>query len=255
MKAPESFFFSEPCPYLPGRMSTAELRKENENFSAYESLLLLGWRRSGDLLYRYHCSGCSSCIPIRISVSRLFQGKRMKNLLRRNSDIRVSIKEPNFNEEYYNLYEKYIRVRHSTTEYSGMECMNSFLSLLNAPITVLSEYRDLSGKLCALGFLDVLPSGLSSVYFAFDPDESRRSLGSFSVYAESSIARTMGKTNYYLGFWVPHASRMDYKADFHPFELSLPSEAQTTEPDESRRWVEFSSKDEALGILSAFQHR
>jgi leucyl-tRNA---protein transferase len=275
MEAKETFFFSEPCPYLPGRVSTAELRRENEYFASYEALLLLGWRRSGDILYRNRCSGCSSCIPIRISASRLSCGTRIKNLLRRNSDIRVSIKEPHFNTEYFSLYEKYIRVRHSKAESSGRECEESFLCLLNAPIAVLSEYRDLSGKLCALGFLDVLPSGLSSVYFAFDPDESRRSMGSYSVYAESSIVRAMGKLYYYLGFWVPHAPKMDYKADFHPFELSLPShyhashynassdfqshdqaiENQMSEPNESRSWVDFSSKDEALAYISALRHR
>lgn len=238
---------------MPGLISSCELRQEKENFASYETLILFGWRRSGDILYRYRCSGCSQCIPIRISVSKLSCGKRIKSLLRRNSDIKVSMAEPHFCEEYYSLYEKYIRKRHPRGEPPSKE---AFMGLLNAPMAALSEYRDRSSKLCALGFLDILPSGLSSVYFAFDTDEASRSLGSFSIYAEAAIARQTGRNFYYLGFWVPFAVKMDYKADFHPFELALPASGHDDgSPAEPPRWVEFSRKAEALSYLSAFQHR
>ncbi len=252
MEVAEALRFSEPCPYLQGLTSRGELRLETENFSSYESLLAFGWRRSGGLLYRYRCADCSLCIPIRIPVCRLSQGKRAKSLIRRNSDIQVRFVEPILCDEYYSLYEKYIRTRHPGGEPADLD---SFTSLFDAPIVVLSEYRDSAAKLCGLGFIDLLPAGLSSVYFAFDMDEGRRSLGSFSVYAESAIARRLGKQYYYLGFWVPNASTMDYKADFHPFELALPASGRDDGSNTAPVWTEFSRKEEALGRLYTAPHR
>ena len=252
MEVPDALRFSEPCPYLRGLTSRGELRLDTENFSSYESLLTFGWRRSGGILYRYRCADCSLCVPIRIPVSRLSLGKRAKRLIRKNSDLQVRIVEPIPCDEYYSLYEKYIKIRHPGDESADHD---SFISLFDAPIVVLSEYRDKAGKLCALGFIDLLPTGLSSVYFAFDTDEGRRSLGRFSVYAESAIARQLGKHYYYLGFWVPFAPTMDYKADFHPFELALPASGRDDSPNTEPAWTEFSRKDEALSRLSVTPHR
>ena len=39
----------------------------------------------------------------------------------------------------------------------------------------------LSGKLIAVGVLDVLPQALSSVYFFYDPEYSFLSLGTYSA--------------------------------------------------------------------------
>ena len=252
MEVIDALRFSEPCPYLRGLTSEGELRPDTESFSTYESLLRFGWRRSGDILYRYRCADCRLCVPIRIPVSRLSQGKSAKSLVRKNSDIQVRIVEPIPSDEYYSLYEKYVNTKHPGSESADPE---SFMSLFDAPIVVLSEYRDKEAKLRALGFIDLLPTGLSSVYFAFDTDEGRRSLGRFSVYAESAIAKRMGKLYYYLGFWVPFAPTMDYKADFRPFELALPAQGSSDSGSTEPVWTEFSSKGEALDRLSAAPRR
>lgn len=112
-------------------------------------------------------------------------------------------------------------------------------------MAALAEYRDPAGRLLALGFLDILPAGLSSVYFAWEPEAQKRSLGSFSIIAETRLAASMGLGWYYLGFWVPGARRMDYKADFSPFELALPDPATPG----SLHWKNFASKEDALESL------
>ena len=122
-------------------------------------------------------------------------------------------------------------------------------------MAAVSEYRDNSRTLRGIGFLDILPSGLSSVYFAFDPEQGKRSLGSYSIYAESEVSQKMGKAYYYLGFWVPGAKTMDYKADFPPFQLAFPCDPPKQEDGVYSAWKEFKSKDEALGQLSASAHR
>lgn len=248
------FTFSEPCPYLAGKTSRGDLIAESEPFVRYEALIPLGWRRSGAYLYRYRCPGCSLCIPIRLSAGKLYRGERFARLMKRNSDLSMKLCPGLFRDEHFALYEKYLADRHG----GEGPAEEGYRAMIGAPMTAISEYRDRGGKLCALGILDILPSGFSSVYFAFDSSESRRSLGSYSVYAESDFSAALGKEYYYLGFWVPGARKMDYKADFRPFELALPKEDEGSETESGRRiplWTEFEDKEEALRRLSATRCR
>ena len=257
MSTDARYRFSEPCPYLQGNRSNGEFFIGNSCFSRYEELLAAGWRRTGPALYRYRCEGCAACIPIRIRGDRLARGDRAKRLARRNADMTLLLLPPGFSDERFALYSAYVRERHGASEDNLEE---SFLALIDSPMAALSEYREAGGKLLALGFLDILPKGLSSVYFAFDPAASHRSLGTYSVFAESAAAIDLGKPYYYLGFWVPGSPAMDYKASFHPFELALRDKLehrldetsdsaaffQETIPD----WTEFTGKEEALRALS-----
>lgn len=249
--------FSEPCPYLEGNRSIGEFFLENSCYSRYEELLAAGWRRTGPALYRYRCEGCAACIPIRLRGDRLARGDRAKRLARRNADVTFRLLAPSFSDERFALYAAYVRGRHGASEGNLEE---SFRALIDSPMAALSEYRDASGKLLALGFLDVLPKGLSSVYFAFDPAASSRSLGTYSVFVESAAGFDFGKPYYYLGFWVPGSPAMDYKASFHPFELALrdKSEPRLDEtPDRAAffqeatpGWTEFADREQALRALS-----
>jgi len=69
--------------------------------------------------------------------------------------------------------------------------------------------------------VDLLPNGLSSVYFAFEPAESHRSLGIYSIMKEIDLARDLGKEWLYLGFFVPGSPKMAYKGAFHPREFAV----------------------------------
>ena len=245
--------FEEPCPYGSQRLSSGDLLLGWECFDSYESLLPFGWRRSGDVLYRYRCEGCANCIPLRLSAAVYpSSGRRAKRLRQLNDDLLVTISEARQEEEHLRLYDKYARARHGE---SGASVEASYKSLLSSPMAAVSEYRNERGTLVGIGFLDMLPFGLSSVYFAFDPDESKRSLGAYSIYAESELCLRLGKKYYYLGFWVPGAKKMDYKADFPPFQLALPSSSGGEENGERPRWEEFRSKEDALRRLAALAHR
>lgn len=76
----------------------------------------------------------------------------------------------------------------------------------------------LRGRLVGVGILDVGRLDSSSVYFYFDPDESRRSLGTFSVLAECAWLRARGGRYHYLGLHVAASRHLAYKASFYPHE-------------------------------------
>jgi arginine-tRNA-protein transferase len=62
---------------------------------------------------------------------------------------------------------------------------------------------------------------MSTVYFFFDLEESRRSLGTFSALIEIETARRLDLPYYYLGYWVPGCRKMEYKAALGPHELLI----------------------------------
>ncbi len=72
---------------------------------------------------------------------------------------------------------------------------------------------------CAL--TDVLSDGLSMVYSFFDPEQSRRGLGTYMILERIARARRMGLPYVYLGYWVDGSAKMAYKARFTPQERLL----------------------------------
>lgn len=252
MDEDRALIVSEPCPYLPGETSTAEVFKADGGLDRYEELIPQGWRRSGSLLYRYRCAGCARCIPIRLPASRIQGGKRLSRLLSVNSDLSLRLLPSKFSDEHFRLYEKYCKARHPETDFSGEE---GYRDMIGSPLTAITEYRDATDRLCGAGIVDILPSGLSSVYFIFDPDEGRRSLGYYSVFIEASLAMRMGKPFYYLGFWVPGAPKMEYKADFHPLQVAVALRDGGDTDQVNPSWMEFPGKSQALAWLSAASQR
>jgi arginine-tRNA-protein transferase len=216
-----------PCPYLEGRLWRIE------QFSTpcldpglYESLLGLGFRRSGMSFYRNTCDSCGLCIPIRLDTTAFRPSKTMRRLGRANADISVALVDGTAvgegGDERFGLYRRYTDARHREEGEAPADPASYASFLVRSPCgpTKVSEYRLPDGRLAATGYLDLLPDGLSSVYFAFDPDFGKRSLGVWSVQRELELAASLGLRWYYLGFWVPGSRKMDYKARFTPFEYA-----------------------------------
>jgi arginine-tRNA-protein transferase len=70
-----------------------------------------------------------------------------------------------------------------------------------------------------VGYVDALPGALSAIYFYYDPDERRRSLGTFNVLSVLAAAAARGVPYVYLGYYVPGCRSLEYKARFRPYEL------------------------------------
>jgi len=212
-----------PCPYLEGRSWRIEqFSAASLDASIYEQLLAEGFRRSGMSFYRNVCPGCDLCVPIRLDVSTFRPSRSMKHLDRLNADLGLSLVEAGLAADRFELYRDYSEARHGEDGKTPVTIRSYASFLIASPLdsTRITEYRDAEGRLVATGYLDVLPEGLSSVYFAFDPAEGRRSVGTWSVMRELRLAAELGKRWYYLGFWVPGSRKMDYKARFSPFEYA-----------------------------------
>ena len=85
----------------------------------------------------------------------------------------------------------------------------------------------IDGRLVAVGVCDVLPSGVSSKYFFWDPAYRALSLGKVSALFEIAWIRKHAECcaelraleYYYLGYYIHSCEKMRYKASFAPSSL------------------------------------
>jgi arginyl-tRNA--protein-N-Asp/Glu arginylyltransferase len=80
------------------------------------------------------------------------------------------------------------------------------------------EFRDAKGTLIGACLADRLGVGMSAVYSFFDPDQGRRSLGSYMILWLIDECRRLGLLHVYLGYWIADCRKMTYKTRFRPIE-------------------------------------
>ena len=217
-------FFTTPahdCSYLEGKQAITlfadPLAKVDKDL--YSALSAVGFRRSGNHIYRPYCQACTACIPVRIPVSQ-FTGKRKHRRVRTiNQTLTVTKHPPQLTEEYFSLYEKYISERHFDGDMypASRDQFQSFL-VDGRPEASFYDFRD-SGRLLAVAVADELNDGLSAIYTFFDPVEKNRALGVFAVLWLIAEAHAENLEYLYLGYWIKQCQKMNYKMDYKPIEL------------------------------------
>lgn len=83
----------------------------------------------------------------------------------------------------------------------------------------------LDNRLIAISVLDFLPSGLSSIYFIWDPDFAHLSLGTLLGIREIQMCEELNLGYYYLGYYIEECPKMRYKAKFGGSLLDVCNEA------------------------------
>ena len=210
-----------PCSYLPEEQATTLFLDPSQPMDTqlYASLSEVGFRRSGDHLYRPHCQHCTACIAARIPVADFSPNRQQRRILKRNAELEVIRKRPSFNEEYYDLYRRYIEQRHADGDmYPPSRDQFATFLVRDLPFCCFFEFR-LHGRLLAIAVTDVLPNGLSAVYTFYDPDEEQRSLGRYAILWQIAETERLGLQAVYLGYWIKNCRKMNYKTQYRPIEL------------------------------------
>ena len=210
-----------PCGYFPDRPSkTRAFWAQQLSGEQYHNLMDAGFRRSGRVVYQPVCRGCRACLPIRVCVGEFMTSKSQRRVWRRNRDLQITSAPPALNEEKHKLYRRYHEQWHGEEALLPDE-LERFL--YDSPLDTLEYcYRDPNGKLLAVGICDLGDNWLSSVYFYFDPDHAKRSLGTYGALREIAEGVQRGMRYYYLGYWVKGCGSMEYKAAFRPHEILEP---------------------------------
>ncbi|HEY7883398.1 MAG TPA: arginyltransferase [Cellvibrionaceae bacterium] len=217
-----------PCSYIDGEEATTLFIDPQAPVDQplYSELSRLGFRRSGDHLYRPHCVGCQACVSCRVPVAQFRPNRSQKRCINRNSDLDIRFADQITSDEHYRLYAHYINTRHrdgdmyppSRSQYEG------FLSQAWS-LTRYIEYRR-DERLVAVAVCDLLDDGLSAVYTFFDSHQDKRSLGVFAILSQIAKARELGLDYVYLGYWIRQCQKMAYKTQYRPLELLV-----------NKRWV------------------
>jgi arginyl-tRNA--protein-N-Asp/Glu arginylyltransferase len=208
-----------PCPYLPDRVARSEgfYLEGDLDPAIYRALMDRGFRRSGRVIYRPICAGCSQCIPYRVPVAGFAPTRSQRRVRRRNQDVRVEVGDGQPTDEKFALFQRYQVEHHDGTMAGDREDFERFCH--DAPLATRELCYFVGRRLVGVSILDVVPGAVSSVYMYFDPAYARRSLGTFSILWEIADCRERGLAYYYLGYYVPGSRTMAYKARFRPAEI------------------------------------
>ncbi len=216
-------FYATPehvCNYLPDQQATTLFADPDArlNNHLYSQLALYGFRRSGKYIYRPSCMNCSACIPVRLPVANFKPRKTQRKIWKRNQDLEIQIVTPEYSEEHFSLYKKYMDTRHPDGGMDEVE-PDKYIEFLTCDWsdTQFIEFR-LQEKLLSVAVIDVLETGLSSVYTFFDPDHANRSLGTLAVLWAINRACEIPLPHLYLGYWIEDCQKMSYKKQFQPGE-------------------------------------
>jgi len=209
------------CSYLPGQQATTLFVDPSTRIDAhiYSQLSLIGFRRSGPHLYRPHCAACNACVPARVPVELFAADRGQRRVLARNRDVTAHLVDSIDTDAHFDLYSRYIEQRHRDGDMypPDREQYESFLTR-EWNSTSYVEFRA-GARLLAVAVVDRLENGLSAIYTYYDPEEERRSLGSYVILWQIRLARDLGLPSVYLGYWIRNCRKMNYKTRFRPIEL------------------------------------
>lgn len=222
------FFRAAPhtCNYLANRTATNIFADPffPKDKALYSKLVASGFRRSGEHLYQPYCFKCSECVLIRLPVNKFKSRRNQKRTWKNNQDLTVKQLTAEFNEEHFQLYTKYLSMRHPDggMDHSSKDDYSNFL-WSSWSETRLFEFR-LDKKLIAVAVVDQLENAFSAVYTFFDPELQQRSLGKYAILYLIEQARLRAYSWLYLGYWIANCDKMKYKIEYQPAECFINEE-------------------------------
>ncbi|WP_067522482.1 arginyltransferase [Endozoicomonas ascidiicola] len=219
------FYATQPhqCSYLPDEEATTLFIDPNitTDQALCSNLSNLGFRRSGQHLYRPHCNQCNACIASRIPATDFSMRRTQRKVWSRNSDLKVEKRTPEYCHEHYDLYEQYINQCHHDGDMypATVEQYSAFL-IDNPGFTSFYEFR-LQGELLAVSVVDELQNAFSAIYTYYSPKYSNRSLGKYCILWLIHQAKQQQIDYVHLGYWIKNSQKMNYKIEFRPIELYI----------------------------------
>ncbi|NOT84872.1 MAG: arginyltransferase [Methylococcaceae bacterium] len=224
------------CSYLADK--TAQTTFVHPSFpmttETYAQLIAQGFRRNGSEVYTPQCANCSACIPVRIPIADFKPNRNQSRCLTKNRATEALIKPAIFEQQHYDLYCRYQRIKHpdSSMQYATSEEYLRFLSSAWCD-THFVEFT-IAGQLVAVAVVDHFADALSAVYTFFDPDFAHYSLGVYAVLWQLNYAKQLKLDWLYLGYWIADCPKMSYKNQYQPLEIFRNDHWQRHHPEQGK---------------------
>jgi len=211
------------CAYLSDKTVRMNYKYIEEATKTYNTALIhRGWRRFGCYYFHPICNGCNECKSIRIDVNGFKLTKSQKKSIKRNSQTEIIIQKPTLTQAHIDLYNKYHNFKHKKDDWSHRnisprEYKENFVEGAHDFGKEVLYLKD--GKIIGIDLIDILDDGISSIYFYYDPDYSKLSLGTYSLLYQVELAKVLELPWIYLGYWVDGCKAFAYKPKFQPQEI------------------------------------
>ncbi len=223
------------CAYLPDKKTRMFYRYiPNADKDLASALIKRGWRRFGNSYFHPICHGCSECKSIRIDVERFRPTKSQRRAIKRNNETRVYLHTPTLSLEHVELYNKFheYKEKKSGWRYNEMDLQTYYEEFVVGAHDFGKEVLYIKeDKIIGVDLIDILDDGISSIYFYYDPDYEKLSLGIYSLLVQIDLAKRLGLKWIYLGYWVKGCASFAYKTAFKPYELLDGFPSQDSDPN------------------------
>jgi arginine-tRNA-protein transferase len=185
---------------------------ENATMELNQALVERGWRRFGHYYSRPQCQKCTSCLSLRIDVKNYDFSRSAKRAFKKAEGLRYVIQSPTISNEHLELYDKYHRFMEQKRgwQYYNLKPQSYHELYVSGAHNFGKEVLYFHGdRLIGVDLIDFLSDGISSIYFFYDPDFEKLSLGRLSIYEQIILAKEYDLDWIYLGYYVEHC--FEYK--------------------------------------------
>jgi len=223
----------QPCPYLDGVTARMPLRLPVGKVTpaVTDRLLEIGYRRSGDFVYRTQCPNCAECLPTRIHLPAFRLTKSWRRILARGDrELTIAWDPPQTDSRRIHLFNQHRDQRGlGCSDEVDRESYQGFLVESCCDSMELSVWCN--GILVAIAIVDVGRDSVSAVYTYFDPSLGRLSLGTYALLKTIEWAKQNQRSFVYLGMYVATNRHLNYKARFVPQQRLI-----------GGQWIEFAGR-------------
>jgi len=211
------------CSYLEGKHQTTHYKIIHNCSLAYcEALIERGWRRFGNMFFRPICADCTACESFKIDVKNYEFSKSERRILRKNEKLKIVIQRPEVTTKHLRLFEKYHEHMKHKRDWN-----HETITPRHYEASFVRGYGDfgceilyyLEDELVGVDLIDVLPHGISSIYFYYDPAFEKNSLGTYSMLQQIQIAKDNDLDWIYMGYYVKGCQSLEYKSRYKPYKV------------------------------------
>lgn len=240
-----------PCSYLAYRQASLEHQVLLDVTPLeLEAMIVRGWRRFGPQYFRPACAPCSDCVPTRVPTRSFAPSKSQRRAKRACRGLRAVLGTPRVDTARLALYHRWHASREQARDWEASPLDDKAYFLQFAfPHPAARELAYYAGdgegaRLVGVGICDETPNAWSAVYFFYDPEWGKQSIGVANVIFQIELARQRAIPHVYLGFRISECASMRYKARFLPQERLV----AWPDPEQEPRWVSVDPRDQTAEI-------
>jgi leucyl-tRNA---protein transferase len=204
------------------RKINESLEREEMSLDDWDTLLSAGWDRVGGHFFRRQFDYFAvpvfgedvkismQLMPLRYRLWTAFDWSKSQRIVqRKNQDLRVVVRPATIDEEKLTLFDQWYDVR-----FKRQSTIFTWVSGIDKPFPTQEVAIYKLDKLIACSYFDATPKAQYSTLAMYDPNELKRSLGTFTLMKEIENARKTAKGYHYPGHAYYENSMYEYKKKF-----------------------------------------